>query len=78
MPKYSEDYQAYATKKQSEIINKCNFLVGTFLWLFADFPDPSREESCFHPDRNCKGVVDYGRRKKMAFDVLKRIYAEEF
>lgn len=75
MPKYSEEYQAHATAAQFEVIGRHPAVVGAFLWLFADFPDPSREDSCFNLDRNCKGVVDYGRRKKLAFETLKGIYA---
>ncbi len=74
MPKYSEDYQAHAMARQFEVLRRYPEIAGTFVWLLADFPDPSRRESCFLADRNCKGIVDYGRRKKMVFDVLQRIY----
>lgn len=74
MPKYSEDYQAHAMERQFEVLQHYPEIAGTFVWLFADFPDPSRRETCFLADRNCKGIVDYGRRKKLVFEVLQRIY----
>ncbi len=76
LPKYSEDYQAHALIRQFAVIRQYPEIAGVFVWLFADFPDPSRRESCFHVDFNCKGLVDYGRRKKMAFEELRKIYAE--
>lgn len=74
LPKYSEDYQAHALARQFAVLRQYPEIAGTFVWLFADFPDPSRRESCFLVDRNCKGIVDYGRRKKLAFEVLQGIY----
>jgi beta-galactosidase/beta-glucuronidase len=79
---YSEDYQIkYLTTHLDQIYSdsRRNYVAGAILWLYADFPDPSR----IGPDHppiaryiNCMGLVTQDRQKKRAFEHVRQFFAE--
>lgn len=47
---------------------------GTF--VFADYPDPSKEIDSYWAELNYKGVVSYSRREKVAYRTLQAAYSK--
>ncbi len=70
---FTEEYQAYFHQKQFEIILSKPYVVGTMPWIFADFRDDKRPHNPI-VNFNLKGLVNYQRQKKKAFEVVSRIY----
>jgi beta-glucuronidase len=74
--KFSEEYQQYFFETQFPLILSRPWVVGTMPWALADFRCPWFGAEHPVPEMNLKGLVDYNRRKKAAFDALANIYAE--
>ena len=72
---FTEEYQAYFHQKQFEIILSKPYVVGTMPWIFADFRDDKRPHNPI-VNFNLKGLVNYQRQKKKAFEVVSRIYQQ--
>lgn len=75
--KWSEDYQAEALEKQIRGLYQSECCNGFYLWQFCD---TRVSEEWFGPrprTMNNKGVVDELRRKKLAYDVVKRLFSEK-
>ncbi len=72
--KFSEEFQAGYIEATWEILLEKPYVAGGMPWCFADFRCSQWGES--HPveGMNLKGVVDYNRNRKLAFDSLKEIY----
>lgn len=51
-------------------------LIGTFPFCFTDYRDPSKVPNGYWNELNLKGLVDYRRRKKLAFDAVKTFYQQ--
>ena len=49
-------------------------IVGTFPFCFTDYRDPSKVPNGFWDELNLKGLVDYRRHKKLAFEAVKAAY----
>jgi len=73
--KFTEDYQAFFYEVQFAEILSRPFVHGTMPWVFSDFRCPWFKEE--HPvyEMNLKGLVDYHRNKKAAFEVVRGIYS---
>ncbi len=72
--KWSEEYQAEALEHQMHAVLSNDNCSGIYLWQFAD-TRISREWFSFRPrTMNNKGVVDEYRRRKLAYDVVKRLF----
>jgi beta-glucuronidase len=74
--KFSEEYQVYFYETQFPLILQRPYVVGTMPWVFADFRCPWFMSEHPVPEMNLKGLVDYNRHKKAAFDTVSRIYAK--
>jgi beta-glucuronidase len=74
--KFSEEFQAHLLKATWEVILEKPYVIGGMPWCFADFRCAQWDESHPVPLMNLKGVVDYNRKKKLAFDTLKEIYQD--
>lgn len=74
--KFSEEYQAYIFETHFRHLMERPYVVGAMPWVFSDFRCAWFEDE--HPiyHMNLKGLVDYERNKKMAFDTVADIYAE--
>ena len=72
--KWTEEYQAEALEQQMKACLDYPGCSGVFLWQFCDIR--VSEEWFFSRPRtmNNKGIVDEYRRRKLAYDVVKRIF----
>lgn len=50
-------------------------IVGTFPFCFSDYRDPSKVHNGYWNEVNLKGLVDYHRNRKLAFQSVKAIYS---
>ncbi len=71
---WSEDYHAELLTEVFEMAKEYPQIAGTFPFCFSDYRDPSKLPNGYWNELNLKGVVDYQRHKKMAFNALKKIY----
>ena len=70
--KWSEERQAKILDKQLEVVLSDEDIAGVFIWQFSDV---RVDESWFGMRPRCennKGIVDEYRRKKLAFETVKR------
>ncbi len=72
---WSEDYQAALLEATFRTLQDLPALAGAFLFLYHDYPDPSKCVQAYWDGMNYKGIVSYDRTRKVAFETLKRIYA---
>ena len=75
--KWSEERQADIIQENLEVYQKDERLAGIFIWQFADCK--VTEEEWFAARAKChnnKGIVDEYRRPKMAFDIVKEMFAQ--
>ena len=71
-PKWSEERQAEIIDAQLSDVLSNDEVCGVFVWQFSDV---RVDESWFYgrpKSMNNKGIVDEFRRKKLAYDVVKR------
>ncbi|MCK4982726.1 MAG: hypothetical protein KAS17_07360, partial [Victivallaceae bacterium] len=71
---WSENYHAALLNEIFQLAQEYPQITGTFPFCFTDYRDPSKIHNGYWNEINLKGVVDYHRNKKMAFNTLKRIY----
>lgn len=72
--KWSEEYQAKALENQITAVLEQEGCSGIFIWQFCDVRI-SFEWFNFRPrTMNNKGIVDEYRRRKLSYDVVKRLY----
>ena len=75
--KWSEERQAKILDKQLEVVLSDEDIAGVFIWQFSDV---RVDESWFGMRPRCennKGIVDEYRRKKLAYEVVKRRFKED-
>ena len=75
--KWSEEGQAIIIDKQLSAVLSDEDITGVFLWQFSDV---RVDESWFSSRPRCennKGIVDEYRRKKLAFEVVKRHFTND-
>lgn len=76
--KWSEERQADLSRENLEVYMNDKRITGIFIWQFADCR-VTEEGEWFQSRARChnnKGVVDEYRRPKMAYDVVKELYAK--
>lgn len=74
---WSENYHAALLREILFLARDYPQINGTFPFCFSDYRDPSKYHNGYWNELNLKGVVDYQRCKKMAFNTLKKIYNKE-
>ena len=74
LDKWSEEYQAKALEDQITAVMEQEGCSGIFIWQYCDVRI-SKEWFANRPrTMNNKGVVDEYRRRKLSYDVVKRLY----
>lgn len=72
--KWTEEYQAETVEKQLKAVLGYQDCCGVYIWQFSDI---RVSDEWFHirpRTMNNKGIVDEYRRRKLSYDVVKRIY----
>lgn len=73
---WTEDKQHALYERQIAAIKQCAYIAGTTPWILYDFRCPRRLNR-YQEHFNRKGLIDADRvSKKLAFDVMRRFYAE--
>jgi len=73
-PKWSEEYQAETLEKQLHAVLSYPDCSGVYIWQFCDVRI-SEEWFAGRPrTMNNKGIVDEYRRRKLSYEVVKKIY----
>jgi beta-glucuronidase len=72
---WSEDYHADLLREVLALARAYPQIVGTFPFCFSDYRDPSKVPNGYWNELNLKGLVDYRRRRKLAFDAVRAVYA---
>ncbi|MDG2060423.1 MAG: glycoside hydrolase family 2 TIM barrel-domain containing protein [SAR86 cluster bacterium] len=75
---WSEEYQEQVYKAQLKMISKNPHIQGVTPWILKDFRAMLRPLAGIQDFYNRKGLIDEKGNKKLAFDVLKDFYAEEW
>lgn len=73
---WSEEYHADLLRAIMALAEDYPQIVGTFPFCFSDYRDPSKVPNGYWDELNLKGVVDYGRRPKLAFSALQEVYTQ--
>lgn len=74
---WSENYHADLLRAILDLAKDYPQIVGTFPFCFTDYRDPSKVPNGYWNELNLKGLVDYRRCKKLAFDSVKSVYTED-
>ena len=72
--KWTEEYQAEALEKQLKAVLVHEDCTGVYIWQFCDIRVSDEWFGGRPRTMNNKGVVDEYRRRKMAYNVVKRIF----
>lgn len=72
--KWSEEYQAKALENQITAVLEQEGCSGIFIWQLCDVRVSDEWFTSRPRTMNNKGIVDEYRRRKLAYDVVKRIY----
>lgn len=72
--KWSEEYQAKALEDQITAVLEQEGCSGIFIWQLCDVRVSDEWFASRPRTMNNKGIVDEYRRRKLAYDVVKRIY----
>ena len=75
---WSEEYQEKVYKAQLKMILNNSQIQGTTPWILKDFRAMLRPLAGIQDFYNRKGLIDEEGNKKLAFDVLKDFYSEEW
>ena len=71
---WSENYHADLLSAILALASDYPQIVGTFPFCFSDYRDPSKVPNGYWDELNLKGIVDYHRNRKLAFDALRKHY----
>lgn len=71
---WSENYHADLLREILALAKEYPQIVGTFPFCFTDYRDPSKVHNGYWDELNLKGLVDYRRNRKLAFDGVKSVY----
>jgi beta-glucuronidase len=75
---WSEEYQEQVYRAQLKMILKNSQIQGVTPWILKDFRAMLRPLAGIQDFYNRKGLIDEEGKKKLAFNVLKDFYAEEW
>ncbi len=73
---WSEEYHADLLSEIFCLARDYPMIAGTFPFVFSDYRDPSKQLNAHWNELNLKGMVSYGRRRKMAFDAIRETYTD--
>lgn len=73
---WSEDYHAKVVSATLEELKKRSEVVGTFVFAFTDYYDPSKPKNGRWNEHNLKGMLTYERDYKLPFYALKDAYSK--
>lgn len=71
---WSENYHADLLRDILALAKDYPQIVGTFPFCFSDYRDPSKVHNGYWNELNLKGLVDYRRNKKLAFEAVSAAY----
>ncbi len=71
---WSEDYQAALLGAQLDMAARHSAVCGTFPFCYCDYRDPSKPVNRHWHGINLKGVVDYQRKHKSAWETVRQAY----
>ncbi len=71
---WSENYHADLLKGILALARDYPQIAGTFPFCFTDYRDPSKVPNGYWNELNLKGLVDYRRQKKLAFEAVQTEY----
>lgn len=75
--KWTEEYQAKALEKQLTAVLDYRDCIGVYIWQFCDIRISDEWFGGRPRTMNNKGIVDEFRRKKLAYNVVKKIFGEK-
>ncbi len=73
--KWTEEYQAEALEKQLTAVLEHSGCSGVYIWQFCDIRVSEEWFGTRPRTMNNKGIVDEYRRRKLSYEVVKRIFA---
>ena len=73
---WSENYHADLLREIFALAKDYPQIADTFPFGLSDYRDPSKVPNGYWNEINLKGVADYHRNRKLAYDVVKRQYTE--
>ena len=73
---WSEEYHASVVRNYIKEAKKHNFIVGTFVFAFTDYSDPSKPVNGRWNGYNLKGMISYDRNHKKPYFALKDAYSK--
>jgi beta-glucuronidase len=76
LTRFSEEYQADVYRRTLPMLGRIPGFSGCTPWILFDFRSPRRLLPGVQDGWNLKGLIGHNGEKKMAFDVLKKIYEE--
>lgn len=76
LTRFSEEYQENLYQQQIAMLRRIPFLAGVSPWILYDFRSPRRPLPGVQDYWNRKGLLSESGRKKKAYFVLRRFYAE--
>lgn len=76
--KWTEEYQAEALEKQLTAVLDYKDCIGVYIWQFCDIRISDEWFGGRPRTMNNKGIVDEFRRKKLAYNVVKKIFCRKF
>jgi beta-glucuronidase len=71
---WSEEYHADLLTEIFALAKEYPQIAGTFPFCFTDYRDPSKPVNGCWNELNLKGIVDYNRRRKLAFGAVQQAY----
>lgn len=77
MCKWSEEYQALALEHQINAVLHQEGCSGIYIWQFCDVRISNEWFGSRPRSMNNKGIVDEYRRRKLSYDVVKRLYCSQ-
>ena len=72
--KWTEEYQAKTLEEQLRAVLEYGDCCGVYIWQFCDVRISEEWFGTRPRTMNNKGIVDEYRRRKLAYDVVKRIF----
>ena len=74
---WSENYHHDLLAAIFELTEEYPQIVGTFPFCFSDYRDPSKVPNGYWNELNLKGMVDYHRNRKLAWQAVQSFYRQE-
>ncbi len=72
---WSENYHADLLHEILALARDYPEIAGTFPFCFSDYRDPSKVHNGYWNELNLKGLVDYRRGKKLAYETVRAYYS---